>query len=224
MTCSVVTWLVFLRNTKKICKDDGCMFIYSVIFRWRASLLPYPWTRWTLRSSTTSTHEPSGLDSSNRRKQVRRGERDCKITISLACQINIAKLSSCIHFFFSFCIPYLNGCLVPLKVGCADGYAALPMPLFLHSYTQLFAPCSLRRLRTIFNHLIKFFSIQFNSIQEKHIHASYASGQKENQVRSIKAISNCINCQNASKKSRSGKRLGGKIHSINRLRLQIPDH
>lgn len=156
---------------------------------------------------------------------MRRGGRDCKITISLACQINIAKLSSCIHFFSLSAYPTsMESCLVPLKVGCADGYAALPMPLFCHSYTQLFAPFSLRRLRTIFNHLIKFFSIQFNSIQEKHIHASYASGQKENQVRSIKAISNCINCQNASKKSRSGKRLGGKIHSINRLRLQIPDH
>lgn len=69
-------------------------------------------------------------------------------------------------FFLSAYPTSMESCLVSLKLGYADGYAALPMPLFFHSYTQLFAPFSLRWLRTIFNHLIKFFSIQFNSIQK----------------------------------------------------------
>lgn len=127
-------WSSCATRRKSVKMMNVCL--YTVLYFARVSLLPYPWTRWTLRSSTTSTHEPSGLDSSNRRKQVRRGGRDCKITISLACQINIAKLSSCIHFFSLSAYPTsMESCLVPLKVGCADGYAALPMPLFLHSYT-----------------------------------------------------------------------------------------
>lgn len=103
-------WSSCATRRKSVKTMDVCL--YTVLYFARVSLLPYPWTRWTLRSSTTSTHEPSRLDSSNRGKQVGRGGRDCKITISLACQINIAKLSSCIHFFFAFCIPYLNGKLL----------------------------------------------------------------------------------------------------------------
>lgn len=105
MTCNVVTWLVFLRNTKKICNDLWMINSHVLCISCHViSLLPCPWTRWTWRSNTTSTHEPSDWTTAEAAGN-RMGEREWEIAISLMYQFNVEKLSSCIHF----CIPYPNG-------------------------------------------------------------------------------------------------------------------